>query len=364
MSRPIYNAIANAGLRVGEGITTGLQRAEARRQQETRNAMAERQLSMQEQQFKDQQDARARAEEDMLLGRVQQAMGQAQTPEQKQMIWAQAGQMATERGAQWPEWSPDAEAKLMLYQPATQNSFSKFYQTEGGGLLGVTPQGQAQPIDLGGNAIRDTSTKVNVTNKQESKEAEKIGEFYAERFKKTQEAEDASKKSDFNLSLLKNALSNKDVYSGVGGEAVLKVKKLASALGMDVSGIPDSEIVAAVGNQMALEMRNPAGGAGMPGAMSDKDREFLVSIVPGLTKTAEGNLKLIEYRRLLNQRDREVAQKARAYRKKHGRLDEGFYDELKAWSDQNPLFPEIPQEGGQQNVKRFKYNPDTGLIDD
>lgn len=350
MSRPIYNAIANAGLRVGEGITTGLQRAENRRQQETRNAMAQQQIDFQQQQYEDQQNARMRAEEDVLLGRVQQAIGQAQTPEQKQMIWAQAGQMAAERGAQWPEWNPDAEAKLMLYKPATSNSFSKFYPTEGGGLVGVTKQGNAQNIDLGGNAIRDTSTKVNVSNKQESEEAKTIGKFYGEQFADIQKTGLAASKSDFNLDLLEKAISNKDVYSGIGGEAVLKLKKVGTALGMDFSGIPDSEVVAAVGNQMALEMRNPAGGAGMPGAMSDKDREFLVSIVPGLTKTQDGNLKLIEYRRLLNQRNRDVAKKAREYRKKNGRLDEGFFDELQAWSDQNPLFPDAAKNSGTQNT--------------
>ena len=40
--------------------------------------------------------------------------------------------------------------------------------------------------------------------------------------------------------------------------------------------------------EFALELRNPSGGAGMPGAMSDADRNFLASIPPSLANTKEG----------------------------------------------------------------------------
>jgi hypothetical protein len=89
---------------------------------------------------------------------------------------------------------------------------------------------------------------------------------------------------------------------------------------------------------MALQLRNPSGGAGMPGALSDRDVQFLRAMVPGLAKTPEGNKLIIETARKLSQREIQVAQLARDYRKKKGQLDEGFYDQLKVFSDANPLF--------------------------
>jgi hypothetical protein len=47
----------------------------------------------------------------------------------------------------------------------------------------------------------------------------------------------------------------------------------------------------------------------------------------------------------LAKREQQVAKMARAYRKKNnGTFDEGFYDELAAWSEKNPLFKAAPQQ--------------------
>jgi hypothetical protein len=93
-------------------------------------------------------------------------------------------------------------------------------------------------------------------------------------------------------------------------------------------------------NQLALEMRNPAGGAGMPGALSDKDREFLMQSIPGLENDPAAIGTMIDYRVRLAKREQQVAKMARAYRKKNGKFDEGFFDELQEWSEKNPLFSE------------------------
>jgi hypothetical protein len=76
----------------------------------------------------------------------------------------------------------------------------------------------------------------------------------------------------------------------------------------------------------------------MPGAMSDKDREFLVNMMPGISRTPGGNKLLVETMKKLAQRDVEVAQLARDYRNRRGKLDEGFYNELRQFSEANPLF--------------------------
>jgi hypothetical protein len=76
----------------------------------------------------------------------------------------------------------------------------------------------------------------------------------------------------------------------------------------------------------------------MPGALSNSDREFLMSMTPGLTSDPAGRKLISESMVKLAKRDQDVAKLARDYRKRKGSLDEGFYDELAKFSDANPLF--------------------------
>jgi hypothetical protein len=136
------------------------------------------------------------------------------------------------------------------------------------------------------------------------------------------------------------------VNTGKFRGTITDIKAAAKTVGIDLTAIGVTDDVApaqaarALSNQIALELRNPAGGAGMPGALSDKDREFLLQSIPGLESDPSAIGKMIEYRVKLEQRAQKVARMARDYRKKNGRFDEGFYDELQAWSEKNPLFPE------------------------
>lgn len=145
-------------------------------------------------------------------------------------------------------------------------------------------------------------------------------------------------------SRLGELLSSPGVYQGAGGEQVLQAQKLASGLGMKVEGAGPAQAAQAISRGLALELRNPASGAGMPGAMSDADREYLKSLVAGVNNTPEGNKILIDAKIKVEKRKLEIAKMARKYQAKHGRFDQtGFYDELQAWSDKNPLF------GGNSN---------------
>jgi hypothetical protein len=94
----------------------------------------------------------------------------------------------------------------------------------------------------------------------------------------------------------------------------------------------------ALSKEMALQMRNPSGGAGMPGALSDQDRNYLTAMQPGIEKSPEGRKQIIAVQKAIAQRDMDVARMARQYVAKHKQLDEGFYTELAQFADANPLF--------------------------
>ena len=180
------------------------------------------------------------------------------------------------------------------------------------------------------------ATNVNV-GKGENKFDEEMGKKYAETAIGIQEAGRAAPAKIGTLSQMRDAIGG--IYTGAGGETILKARRALSAVGIDMGDVSDAEFVQAAGNRIALELRNPQGGAGMPGAMSDKDREFLVSSVPGLTKTPEGNAKLIDYMIAIERRNQQVAQQMQQYMSTHGgRIDAGFYDELAAWAEANPMF--------------------------
>lgn len=137
-----------------------------------------------------------------------------------------------------------------------------------------------------------------------------------------------------------------DGFSGSSLSSVgMTGAKLLNSIGLEVDpALPNKEAAAAIGNQLALKLRDPANGGGMPGAMSDADRNFLMQSVPGLNQTDEGRKQLISYQVRVLERNKDVAQFARKWRQKYGRLDsldpsgQDFDTALASWSAANPLF--------------------------
>lgn len=130
-----------------------------------------------------------------------------------------------------------------------------------------------------------------------------------------------------------------DVDGGTLTATGTNIASTMNSLGFKIDkNLPNKEAAASLGNEMALELRSPANGAGMPGALSDKDREFLVGMVPNAGQTTQGRQMLIQSKIAVLQRQQQVATFARNYEKKYGRLDNGFFDQMQAWSNANPLF--------------------------
>jgi hypothetical protein len=185
---------------------------------------------------------------------------------------------------------------------------------------------------------------VTVDNRQENEFNKKVGAQMGEQYSELLRADMNAPVNIGKYQRLGNLLSN--VNTGKFKGTTLELKAAAKAMGFDLNALGIADDVApaqaarSLTNQLALEARNPAGGAGMPGALSDKDREFLVQSIPGLENDPAAIPTMIDYRVRLEKRGQQVAKMARAYRKKHGKFDEGFFDELSEWSDKNPLFPE------------------------
>ena len=130
-----------------------------------------------------------------------------------------------------------------------------------------------------------------------------------------------------------------DVDGGTLTGTGTQIASMMNSIGFKIDkNLPNKEAAAALGNEMALQLRNPANGAGMPGAMSDADRNFLISLIPNASQSAQGRKQLIDAAVSVERRKQQVAQFARNYEKKNGKLDNDFFDQMQAWSNENPLF--------------------------
>ena len=106
--------------------------------------------------------------------------------------------------------------------------------------------------------------------------------------------------------------------SGLQTGALAGVSKTAKGLAQSlfpntpIDGLAEAEVFTALSNQLALLVRNPESGMGLPGATSNADLIFLKQSVPGLQKSPEGNLMLIEvYRKTYDFQKNMVQEQAR-----------------------------------------------------
>lgn len=126
----------------------------------------------------------------------------------------------------------------------------------------------------------------------------------------------------------------------------MDLAQLGNSLGLKIDkNLPNKEAAAALTNELALALRDPSNGGGMPGAMSDADRQFLMSSVPNLSQSAQGRRQMVQVATAVQQRNVDVAGMARKWQQRYGRLDavnpatgKSFQDNLQEWATRNPLF--------------------------
>ncbi len=184
---------------------------------------------------------------------------------------------------------------------------------------------------------------VNINNTSESANAGEVGKWLGTKLTTIVDSGMQSQNNIGNLNELGNALANSK--TGWGADTILTARKALKTLGVDTGDVSNQELANTFTNKMALQLRNPQNGAGMPGSMSDSDRTFLVSTMPGIANTPQGNLKIIEVAKRVEQRNVDVSKMATKYAMAHkGQLDMNFFQELGDWSAQHPLFTDMGAE--------------------
>lgn len=271
------------------------------------------------------------------------------------------------------EYNPDLVvqglAQAQFQQPGQANPWAN-YKVVGNQVLGMGPEGPAPvytapqqppayapddyekyvreeqaagrtPLSRLDYKTAGRAPLVSIGGESENEFNKATGKQFAERYVTMTDNAIKAQGNLASLAAMEQALSNPNVYTGAGGEQIQQLRRLAVAFGAspeEINAVADGEVVQSVSRQLALMLRDPSSGAGMPGAMSDADRTFLVSMVPGLPMSGEGNKRLIEVARRVSQRQIKIAEMAEAYVAKNGQLDGGFTRELSAFAASNPMF--------------------------
>lgn len=149
-------------------------------------------------------------------------------------------------------------------------------------------------------------------------------------------------------------------------ETTIEIKRIAKGLGIDLTaaGITDdvgqAQAAKALVGQMALQMRNPSAGAGMPGAMSDKDREFLTSMIPSLETSPEGIKLMLSYMGRLHDQNIALAKVATEYRRspQWAADPQGIVAALQDYAEKHPIFSQADLDAAMKASQAPK--PDTG----
>lgn len=146
-------------------------------------------------------------------------------------------------------------------------------------------------------------TTVSVNNIDRSVDAELVKIGFSQ-YQDLMKANEVQRKLAESYTSMETVLNQDSFYSGADAKMVKELKKWGLVFGIpesvlaNITGIPKGgeslmEFFQSNESQAALIFRNPEGGGGLPGAASDRDVAFLLSMVPQLSKTKKGNALLI-----------------------------------------------------------------------
>lgn len=172
-----------------------------------------------------------------------------------------------------------------------------------------------------------------------------LGQDLSKSFTEAQARGAETRQSDIRLNRAR-ALVNK-VGTGALQPTVQVVKRIIKDFGFDLEqlGLSDDvglgEALQAIGVDFALEAVQKT-----KGAITDREMALFASTAPGLSRTTEGNILLIDLRQRMNDLARKEAKLQRDYIKGKGggRLDSGYFEFRENFWAENPLFtPDLQQ---------------------
>jgi hypothetical protein len=249
---------------------------------------------------------------------------------------AQAAQMLRQQqgGQQAPRVEmdrPPTPQELAWMQSQMPQGAPQGAPAQGG--FGVTPNPLVQ---------REQEQKITTQGAQDTA----IATTYAKDFTDLITAERSAPGNVARYELLKSHLSKVD--TGKLAPTVQSLKAVAAYVAPDLAkewtqGTPYAQAAGALVNEMALQLRSPAGGAGMPGAMSDADREFLVNMTANVQNDPRAIPIMLDAKIAIEKRNAEIGKMARDYRRKNGKIDDGFYEMIREHAESRPLFKDAQQ---------------------
>ena len=153
-----------------------------------------------------------------------------------------------------------------------------------------------------------SETNINLPSPT-NKATETFGEGIGDRANTRLEHAQSAQSQNTQLERMSEALAE-GARTGTGQASLLTLKNIGQSLfNLPISEeATEQEVIQALSNRLALEIRNPTSGLGLPGSTSNRDLNFLIGAVPGLQRTPEGNAQLIEYFMKINDMKQDVAQ--------------------------------------------------------
>ncbi|MEL7445565.1 MAG: hypothetical protein AAGK02_07105 [Pseudomonadota bacterium] len=172
-------------------------------------------------------------------------------------------------------------------------------------------------------AGRSTTTINNnlPANKGETAFAQQAGKQGAEGMADIMDRGDKANRQLSNLSTMETLLDQVD-YTGFGAESRLAIQKAGRLFGVELGDVAASEAAKRLTSEMGLALKE-----NLPGPMSDADRQFLLSIPPGIGNTPEGNEALLYIMRKRSQFDFDMQQSML-------RANPQSLEEMRAWENE------------------------------
>jgi len=181
----------------------------------------------------------------------------------------------------------------------------------------------------------------------EDAETKALGTGYAEEFRNLLNLQTTAIDENEALGLMSELVKLPDLKTGQFGALRQTIEKVGMELGLDLDfqNASAADVLASMSGKLVL-----AGLANFTGAISDKEREYLMDIFPGLSLTKQGNEVLIGIKTALNNRTSALADSASNWRATYGKLsaknaDGQTWEQFKSqWYLENPLITDEVRE--------------------